>query len=275
MKSHAYHIHDIYLSLEGMDITQYDEAFLINSANRRCSETNCVTIEDYLELLENSELERMTYFDNLQIGYSTFFRNTLTFDTLEKIILPELISNVRMNNTKDLRIWSAACAAGQEAYSIAMLIEEEMACSEKGKCNCLIFATDRDEEQIETARRGQYAYHSLENIKLKQLDKWFIKYGSTYYIKPELKVNINFSVFDLFDKNYSSPPSSIFGHFDLIFCANLLFYYKENHRKTILDKITGAMSDNGYLVTGETERDILKKLHFREIYPHSAIFRKC
>jgi chemotaxis methyl-accepting protein methylase len=275
MKSHAYHIHDIFLSLEGMDVAQYDETFLLNSANRRFSETNCASIEDYLELLENSELERMTYFDNLQIGYSTFFRNALTFDTLEKIILPELVSNVRKNNTKDLRIWSAACAAGQEAYSIAMLIEEEMACSEKGKCNCLIFATDRDEEQIETARRGQYAYHSLENVKLKQLDKWFIKYGNTYFIKPELKVNINFSVFDLFDKNYSSPPSSIFGHFDLIFCANLLFYYKENHRRTILDKITGAMSDNGYLVTGETERDILKKLHFREIYPHSAIFRKC
>lgn len=275
MKSHAYHIHDIFLSLEGMDVAQYDETFLLNSANRRFSETNCASIEDYLELLENSELERMTYFDNLQIGYSTFFRNALTFDTLEKIILPELVSNVRKNNTKDLRIWSAACAAGQEAYSIAMLIEEEMACSEKGKCNCLIFATDRDEEQIETARRGQYARHALENIKLKQLDKWFIKYGNTYFIKPELKVNINFSVFDLFDKNYSSPPSSIFGHFDLIFCANLLFYYKENHRKTILDKITGAMSDNGYLVTGETERDILKKLHFREIYPHSAIFRKC
>ena len=275
MKSHAYHIHDIFLSLEGMDVAQYDETFLLNSANRRFSETNCASIEDYLELLENSELERMTYFDNLQIGYSTFFRNALTFDTLEKIVLPELVSNVRKNNTKDLRIWSAACAAGQEAYSIAMLIEEEMACSEKGKCNCLIFATDRDEEQIETARRGQYARHALENIKLKQLDKWFIKYGSTYFIKPELKVNINFSVFDLFDKNYSSPPSSIFGHFDLIFCANLLFYYKENHRRTILDKITGAMSDNGYLVTGETERDILKKLHFREIYPHSAIFRKC
>mgnify|MGYP000852396581 FL=1 len=275
MKSHAYHIHDIFLSLEGMDVAQYDETFLLNSANRRFSETNCASIEDYLELLENSELERMTYFDNLQIGYSTFFRNALTFDTLEKIILPELVSNVRKNNTKDLRIWSAACAAGQEAYSIAMLIEEEMACSEKGKCNCLIFATDRDEEQIETARRGQYARHALENIKLKQLDKWFIKYGNTYFIKPELKVNINFSVFDLFDKNYSSPPSSIFGHFDLIFCANLLFYYKENHRRTILDKITGAMSDNGYLVTGETERDILKKLHFREIYPHSAIFRKC
>lgn len=275
MKSHAYHIHDIFLSLEGMDVAQYDETFLLNSANRRFSETNCASIEDYLELLENSELERMTYFDNLQIGYSTFFRNALTFDTLEKIILPELVSNVRKNNTKDLRIWSAACAAGQEAYSIAMLIEEEMACSEKGKCNCLIFATDRDEEQIETARRGQYAYHSLENVKLKQLDKWFNKYGNTYFIKPELKVNINFSVFDLFDKNYSSPPSSIFGHFDLIFCANLLFYYKENHRRTILDKITGAMSDNGYLVTGETERDILKKLHFREIYPHSAIFRKC
>jgi chemotaxis methyl-accepting protein methylase len=275
MKSHAYHIHDIFLSLEGLDVAQYDETFLLNSANRRFSETNCASIEDYLELLENSELERMTYFDNLQIGYSTFFRNALTFDTLEKIILPELVSNVRKNNTKDLRIWSAACAAGQEAYSIAMLIEEEMACSEKGKCNCLIFATDRDEEQIETARRGQYARHALENIKLKQLDKWFIKYGNTYFIKPELKVNINFSVFDLFDKNYSSPPSSIFGHFDLIFCANLLFYYKENHRRTILDKITGAMSDNGYLVTGETERDILKKLHFREIYPHSAIFRKC
>jgi chemotaxis methyl-accepting protein methylase len=274
MKSHAYHINDIFFSLEGMDIAQYDETFLINSANRRCIATKCETIEDYLELLENSELERMTFFDNLQIGYSSFFRNPLTFYTLEKVVLPDLITKIKNSKSKDLRIWSAACASGQEAYSIAMLIEEEVSCNENEKCNCLIFATDKDEEQIEMAYRGQYARHALDNISLKQLDKWFIKYGNTFFVKPELKEKISFSVLDLFDRNYSSPPTSIFGHFDIVLCANLLFYYKENHRKIILEKITGAMSENGYLVTGETERDILKKYHFREVYPHSAIFRR-
>ena len=138
----------------------------------------------------------------------------------------------------------------------------------------MIFATDRDEELIEQAYKGQYARHNLENISLAKIDKWFIKYGATYFIKPELKKRISFSVFDLFDENCSSPPTSIFGHFDIIFCANLLFYYKEKYRKIILDKIEGAMAEKCYLVTGESERDILVKYKFREIYPQSAIFIK-
>ncbi|MDD4490062.1 MAG: hypothetical protein PHD30_06125 [Paludibacter sp.] len=274
MNNHAYHINDIFLSLEEINISQYDENFLINSAKRRCYATNCKTLEDYLELLEDSEIERMTYFDSLQIVYSSFFRNPLTFNVLETIVLPELISKIKNSKSKDLRIWSAACAAGQEAYSIAMLVEEVKSCHDSTNCNCLIFATDKDEEQIEQAHRGQYARHMLDNINLKLLDKWFIKQSNTFFIKPELKEKICFSVFDLFDNHYTSPPSSIFGDFDLVFCVNLLFYYKEKYRKIMLEKIKGAMGDNAYLVTGETEREILINHHFKEIYPQAAIFRK-
>ncbi|MDD2284011.1 MAG: hypothetical protein PHQ11_01230 [Paludibacter sp.] len=273
MNNHAYHINDIFINHDEMNISRYDETFLINSAKRRCAATGCSSFEDYLELLEDSELERMTFYDSLQIGYSSFFRNPLTFYTLEKIVLPELIAETKNNQSKDLRIWSAACAAGQEAYSIAMLIEEQKVCNDS-KCNCLIFGTDKDEEQVKLALKGQYARHALDNISLYQLDKWFVKYNNTYHIKQELKEKISFSVFDLFNKQYCCPPASIFGHFDIIFCVNLLFYYKEKFRKIILDKIEAVMTEKGFLITGETERDILMKHHFKEIYPQSAIFRK-
>ena len=273
MSSHIYHIIDIFVSHEGVDISQYDESFLTNSAQRRCDASDCKSMEEYIELLENSELERMNYYDSLHIGYSSFFRSPLTYHTLEKVVLPELAARIKNNKSKDLRIWSAACAGGQEAYSIAMLIEEQKICSE-GFCNCMIFATDKDDEQIEHANKGQYARHSLDNISLNQLNKWFIKYGDTYIIKPELKKRISFSVFDLFDKQYMSPPTSIFGHFDIIFCANLLFYYKEKYRKIILEKIEGAMAEKCFLITGESEREILMKHNYKEVYPQSAIFRR-
>jgi chemotaxis protein methyltransferase CheR len=273
MGSHIYHIIDVFASNEEVDISWYDEDFLTNSATRRCEALRCKSMEDYIEILEKSDLERMSYFDCLHIGYSSFFRNPLTYHTLEKIILPELVAKTKNNKSKDLRIWSAACAAGQEAYSIAMLLEEQKICTD-GSCNCMIFATDKDDEQIEQAYKGQYARHYLDNISLYQLNKWFIKYGDTYFIIPELKKRISFSVFDLFDKQYTSPPTSIFGHFDIIFCANLLFYYKEKYRKIILEKIEGAMAENCFLITGDSERSLLMKYNYLEVYPQSAIFRK-
>jgi len=81
-------------------------------------------------------------------------------------------------------------------------------------------------------------------------------------------------VFDLFDEQLLCPPGCIFGDFDLVLCSNLLFYYKDEYRKSILERIGKCMKSGGYLVTGEVERDILLCHNFREVFPQSAIFQK-
>ena len=93
-------------------------------------------------------------------------------------------------------------------------------------------------------------------------------------IKPELSRNIDFSVFDLLSGQLSSPRASIFGDFDLVLCANLLFYYKPDRQRTMLEKAGNALAHNGFLVAGDAERGILINHGYHEVYPRSAIFKR-
>jgi chemotaxis methyl-accepting protein methylase len=235
-------------------------------------ETYCESEEAYYTYLEQSHMESGIFLNSMQISYTDFFRNTLTFSVLEKIILPSIILKKMNLSRNEIRIWSAACAGGQETYSLAMLLNE-FTNGNGEKINFRIFASDQSESQIKAAQRGLYSESSLNNLNLKRVNKWFTKQGDSYLVNDELKENIEFSVFDLFNEQYSCPPTSIFGDFDIIVCANLLFYYKPEYRKKIIKKTSNSLSKNGYLITGETERDILIQTGFREVYPQTAIFQ--
>ena len=267
------HIAELILQNHAIDIFKYDSAFLNKSIQKRISENQCDSDNSYLELIKCSVDESNLFINSLCVSYSEFFRNPLTFSVLEKIILPSIMMDKVHSKKKEIRIWSAACAAGQETYSLAILLKEfSMTIGEK--INFRIFATDQSELQINEAQSGVYNDSALHNMTLKRLNNWFCKDGDTYQINPELKENIDFSVFDLFSEHYSSPPSSIFGDFDLVMCANLLFYYQPTFRTKIMNKTSQCLSANGFLITSETERDILLQADFREIYPQSAIFRQ-
>ncbi len=214
--------------------------------------------------------ESDNFIQSLFVSYSEFFRNSLTFSVLEHEVLPSLISKKLADNQQEVRIWSAACAGGQEAYSLAILFKEM---NFRQKINIRIFATDHSEKEIEKAKKGYFCYSDLNQISLKRLDKWFIKEGETYKVKEELKEIIDFSVFDLLDKHSQCPPASIFCDFDLIICANILFYYKPDIRKEIIMKMRKSLSEIGYFVTGEIEREILTQYKFQEVFPKSSIFK--
>jgi len=264
-------ITEFLIESQDVDVSKYDEKFLEKSVLRRMNETYCTTEEAYFRYLKQSFVEGEQFVRSLQISYTEFFRNSLTFSVLEKIVFPALLLKKLNNKNKEIRIWSTACASGQETYSLAMLLKE-LTKGVEDKINFRIFATDQSESQINEAKKGQYPESALSYLSLKRIKEWFSKEGDVYSVKPEIKENIDFSVFDLFDENYSSPPNSIFGDFDIVICANLLFYYKPKFRAQIIKKTGGCLSNDGYLITGETERDILVKSGFSEIIPQSAIF---
>lgn len=260
------------LQTQGIDLSKYEEVFLHKSVQKRMLETFCESEDAYYAYLEQSLIESEIFLRSLQISYTEFFRNTLTFSVLEKIILPSIAIKKTKSRRNEIRIWSAACAAGQETYSLAMLLKEFTTGSGE-KINYRIFASDQSESQILEAQTGRYPESSLNNLNLKRVSKWFSKQGETYLVNEELKENIEFSVFDLFNEQCNCPPTSIFGDFDIIVCANLLFYYKPEYRKKIIKKTSNSLSKNGYLITGETERDILIQSGFQEVYPQTAIFQ--
>jgi len=266
-------ITELLLHSHGIDISKNEDSFLNNSIRKRAAETHCGSDDSYYSFLEQNNKERGFFVDSLHIGYSEFIRNTLTFSVLEHIILPELVVKKGNSKLKEIRIWSAACAAGQETYSLAILLNElQYTYNESIKFR--IFATDHCESHINDAREGKYSAAALNNLSLKRVRQWFSKHGETYTIKPELKKNIDFSVFDLLNEQFGSPPASIFGDFDLVVCANLLFYYKPEYQSKIIHKTGSSLSGEGFLITGETERELLLRQNFSEVYPYSAIFRR-
>ena len=268
LKSITHH----YIQIHGIDISKYDEAFLNKTLLKRMKETLCESETTYYSYLEQSHIESDIFLNSLQISYTEFFRNPLTFSVLEKIIIPSIILKKSTSSRNEIRVWSAACAGGHETYSLAMLLHELLNCH-NGEINFRIFATDQSELQIKDAQTGQYPEAALNSLKLKRVNQWFSKFGKIYTVNPELLENIEFSVFDLLNEKYSCPPTSIFGDFDLIVCANILFYYTPEIQKKIIKKTKNCLSDTGYLITGETERDLFIQSGFHEVYPQSAIFK--
>lgn len=267
------HITELLLRSQGIDVSKYNNSFLDKSLQKRISETHCDSTEAYYNLLEQDKKEGVIFLGSLQISYSEFFRNPLTFAVLERLILPYIAARNRKNKQKGIRIWSAACAAGQETYSLAILLEELKNAGNQN-ISFRIFSTDQSASLIKEASEGKYSTDALDNLNFKRVKQWFSKCGDTYNVKPELKKNIDFSVFDLLNGQYGSPPASIFGDFDLVVCANLLFYYKPEYQVKIIEKICNCLADGAYLITGETEREILMRQNLHEAYPHSAIFRR-
>lgn len=261
------------LNVCDIDISNYDEAFISKSLQARMKETNCKNKDEYFDFVKGNCDEGTEFFNSLFISYSEFFRNPLTYAVLENIVIPQLRKKKEKLINKEIRIWSAACAGGQETYSLAMLMNESRR-NENQSVNYRIFATDYCEKQIKTAQKGQYQISALDYLTVCRLNKWFTKNGSHYSIKEELKTNIDFSVFDLLNEGLSCPPNSIFGDFDLVVCANLLFYYKSEYRIRILDKASHCLAKGGFVITGETEREILLHHNFEEVYPYSCIFKK-
>ncbi len=261
----------LFMDRYGMDISIFNESFVNKTILQRINLTGCLDIEDYIHYITENEKEAALFIGLLQVSYSEFFRNPLSFSVLENIVLPELVSSKRNNKSKEIRIWSAACAGGHETYSLAIILEKLI--GQNDKMSYRIFGTDQDEKQISKARLGEYNKESVGNLTQKQLEQWFVRSGNSYSVIPELKKSIKFSVFDLLSK-HGCPPESIYGDFDLVMCANILFYYKPVYQKRIMDKISDSLAEDGLLITGEAEREILKASKFKEIYPQSGIFRK-
>jgi len=255
------------------EISNYDESFLLKSLEKRLAATSCATIADYCKYLSVHDKEAEEFYRLLNITYSEFFRNPLTFDVLEQRVLPALTNEKLELGRSEIRVWSAGCAAGQESYSIAILLDELIS-ARKIPLSFRIFATDISEESLASARRGVYNAAEVQNVKLKHIHSCFESHNSSYSIDGRLKQKIEFSYYDLLDERSTCPSGSIYGDFDIVFCSNLLFYYRPEIQQLILKKICCALSRGGYLVTGEAERAIVERTSLFEIFPMSAVYRK-
>jgi len=253
------------------DISMYDESFLLKSLERRWAANQVTEAGGYASYLAENSIEADAFYSSLNITYSKFFRNPLTFALIEQFVLPSLMRQKQTGG--EIRVWSAGCSGGQEAYSIAMLLNDLVDTTGKA-FRFRIFATDISQAALGIAKKGSYDQEAIQNITLKQLHRYFVREDDKYTIVSELKEQINFSTYDLMDDFSANPPESIYGDFDIVFCSNLLFYYKPDLRRFIINKMRASMSDMGYLVTGEAEKAFLEKEGKLEmLIPSTPIFQ--
>jgi len=253
-------IDDIVVALSltsGIDISNYDGSFLWRSLEKRLMATGCQNLQDYLDLLLTDNLEAKVFSSSLQIIYSEFFRDILAFAQLEKVILPDLLRQKQESGKSEIRIWSAGCAAGQEPWSVAILLDG-LICAMNRPVSYRIFASDLSEADLTTARLGIYGVEALQNVRLGHLENSFVRHGRDFAIAPHIREHVEFSQYDLFDASTTCPPSSIFGDFDLVLCRNVLFYYRHDKQLFILDKLHDSLASSGYFMTSRTERLIVE-----------------
>jgi chemotaxis methyl-accepting protein methylase len=256
----------------GKDMSVFDEAFLRKSIENRGKALGINSLDAYCMRLEESAAEADTLFRSLGITHSEFFRNPLAFALLEQWILPNLAS--RKSVKGEIRIWSACCAAGQEAYSIAMLLDGLKSVS-GNEIRFRIFATDISLTALAQAREGTYDQKEVQSVKLMFLQRYFERKGGTYIVTPRLRDQVNFSVYDLLDRFSAYPAESIYGDFDIVFCSNILFYYSAEIQNLILMKMRQSMSDDGCLITGEAEKALVERTGaFRMFAPPAAVFQR-
>lgn len=267
---HTELIHKL-VSLVGKDVLKYDDAFLLQAVAGRLASAGKDDIEEYLTMLQTDSIEKEILKASLNVSYTEFFRNPVTYAYLETVILPHLVLSKINKNRKLLRIWSAGCSTGQEAYSIAFILEDLKSLMMK-PFSFMIFGTDINPENILKASEGSYPQQDLDNVPMKHVLRYFSEKGSKYIIQKRIKDTIRFAVFDLLDAPTASPPEAVFGDFDLIICGNMLLYYNEDMRNIMIAKLSKGLNSSGYLACGESEREIILGHGFREVYPHSSIF---
>jgi chemotaxis protein methyltransferase CheR len=262
-------IRDLY----GVDISKFEKRFLINSIEKRITINKFGDYEQYSSLILNDENEADLFFKSLNINYSEFFRNKLTYSYLEQVVIPAIIASKLTRGEKEIRIWSSACSTGQEPYSVAIICEELTAVV-KDRIQYRIIATDIGEQEICAAKAGVYTPLSLGNVPYNYLNKYFIKSGDNFLISDGIKAKVNFSLFNLLEGEEYCPPASIFGNFDLVLCCNIFFYYKPEYRRVIIERLSRCFTADTYLVTGDAERAFIEECGFREVAPFTAIFKK-
>lgn len=175
---------------------------------------------------------------------SSFFRDRAAFDNFRDTVLPRLLE--RRADGKRLRIWSAACAAGQEPYSIAMLLDE-LKLVAKGWTIDLI-ATDINSEIVARAEEGLYTHYEVQRgLAIRRLVSYFTQEGTNWRIHENLRRMVSFRSFNLLDS---------FGwldDLDVVFCRNVLLYFDQKTKASILEKIAEVLVPDGVLVLGQSE----------------------
>ena len=247
-----------------IDFTGYKESTINRRISRRLALCDCQSIEAYLHYIENKRDEINALFHDLLIGVTEFFRDPEVFEAL-KTQVKELL--LKKTSRKNVRIWVAGCATGQEAYTISILFHE---CAKELHFdnNIVIYATDAHNKSLAKASAGIYALNELKGLSQEQIKRYFTRQSDDEYkIAKQYRKPIVFAQHNLLE----DPPLV---NMDFISCRNVLIYFKNAAQKKLLHKFNFALNSNGLLLLGKSEGVSELGIYYKQVDKNAHIFKK-
>ena len=248
----------------GFDFTGYKRTSLDRRIRKRMHEAGMTDYEDYRDRLESSAEEFSYLFNTVLINVTSFFRDIEAWSFLQREIIPALISEVPA--AEEIRVWSAGCAGGEEAYSLAIAFAEALGIEECAK-RVKIYGTDVDPEALRDARAGLYPAKAIEAFPAELKDKYFEQNGSQFAFRPDLRRRV---IFGRHDITSDAPISRL----DLLLCRNTLMYFNAETQSHVVDRFHFALRENAYLFLGKAEMLLSEADRFEVINMPQRIFRR-
>jgi two-component system CheB/CheR fusion protein len=227
----------------GFDFTGYKRASLERRIARRMVAVGCPAYADYIDLLEARPDEFEALFNTILINVTHFFRDAANWEFLANSVVPAILE--RHTADSPIRVWSAGCSSGEEAYTLAMVFAEALG-PDAFQRDVKVYATDLDEDALAKARRGTYSEREAADVPRPLLHKYFYLTDNSYAFHNDLRRHIIFGRHDLIQ---DAPISRI----DLLVCRNTLMYFNAGTQARLLARFQFALRDDGVLFLGRAE----------------------
>lgn len=247
----------------GHDFSRYKRATVLRRLGRRMMVAKVERLPDYLAYIRDNVEELQALFADLLISVTNFFRDPLAFGALAREVIPGIFEADEHKDT--VRVWVPGCATGEEAYSIAMLLIEEVS-RRRIKTEIQVFASDLDVASLMSAREGCYPLAIRADVSEERLRRFFTLDGDHYRIKREVRDIVVFAMHSLL----RDPP---FSRVDLISCRNLLIYLDRDLQQQVCGTFHYALLPGGYLFLGSSETADSAAGQFRVVNREMRIFR--
>lgn len=234
----------------GINLTAAKRELVYGRLTKRLRVLGMNSFTQYCELLKQGDQVEFTYFINaITTNVTAFFRENHHFDYLAQKFMRQLVMKKGGSTQPRLRIWSAGCSSGEEPYSIAIVLKENI--PDLNRWNAKILATDLDTGILATACRGIYHSDKLENVSTTRRERWF-KFGNginkgMVKISDELKNLVTFRQLNL------TGDWPMHGPFDAIFCRNVTIYFDKSTRIKLINRFADILTQDGCLFVGHSE----------------------
>jgi two-component system CheB/CheR fusion protein len=248
----------------GFDFTGYKRSSLARRIRKRMHEAGAADYVDYRDRLESDAAEFGHLFNTILIKVTSFFRDAETWTYLQHEVMPDLIAETE--GAREIRVWSAGCATGEEAYSLAIAFAEALGTEECAK-RVKIYGTDVDDDALRDARVGVYSAKVLESLPAGLRDKYFEQDGSQFAFRPDLRRRV---IFGRHDITRDAPISRL----DLLVCRNTLMYFNVETQSQVIDRFHFALREGGYLFLGKAEVLLSDGERFEVVSMRQRIFRR-